>query len=516
MAVSNLATSSSSTVVSGDFLHSLRGRAMARNTIWNIFGQLLPLALAAVAIPLLIRRLGVDRFGVLTLAWTIVGYFGLFDLGLGRAITKVVSEALAKGRQADASGAVWTGSAILFALGTLFTLALFFISHLLVYRWIKVPVALQEETVKAVHWLAISIPIVTVTAGLRGVLEAQHRFGALNLVRVVMGVFSYLGPLIAAAFSPDLQLLCAVLVIGRTIGALVYLMLCLSSLPSLRRGVTVRRDIISVLVDVGAWITVSNTIGPIVTYGERFLIGLFLSVAAVAYYATPSELVLRLLLVPAAISTVLFPAFAALSVVDSSRLALTYDRGIRFCFILIFPAIFLIVLFAPEGLRLWLGPVFAEKSTLLLRWIALGIFVNSLSQIPYALLQAANRPDLPGKLFLIDAPIYLFALVEAIKMYGITGAAVVWSVRLIFEGYLLLVFADRTLVRNSLKLPSVLILSGVGVLGVSTVLSSGWPKAVWCILVLLGGAVIAWRILLRQEERSQLRLLLPQSIAGNS
>jgi O-antigen/teichoic acid export membrane protein len=284
----------------------------------------------------------------------------------------------------------------------------------------------------------------------------------------------------------------------------------------LRRGVTVRRDIISVLVDVGAWITVSNTIGPIVTYGERFLIGLFLSVAAVAYYATPSELVLRLLLVPAAISTVLFPAFAALSVVDSSRLALTYDRGIRFCFILIFPAIFLIVLFAPEGLRLWLGPVFAEKSTLLLRWIALGIFVNSLSQIPYALLQAANRPDLPGKLFLIDAPIYLFALVEAIKMYGITGAAVVWSVRLIFEGYLLLVFADRTLVRNSLKLPSVLILSGVGVLGVSTVLSSGWPKAVWCILVLLGGALIAWRILLRQEERSQLRLLLPQSIAGNS
>ena len=489
---------------------------MARNTVWNIVGQLLPLVLAAVAIPLLIRRLGVDRFGVLTLAWTIVGYFGLFDLGLGRAITKVVSEALAKGRQADASGAVWTGSAILFGLGTLFTAGLFLISHLLVYQLIKVPVALQAETVKAVHWLAISIPIVTVTAGLRGVLEAQHRFGALNVVRVAMGVFSYLGPLIAAVFSPDLQSLCAVLVVGRTIVALVYLVLCLSSLPSLRTGIVIRRNIVSALVHVGAWITVSNTIGPIVTYGERFLIGLFLSVAAVAYYATPSELVLRLLLVPVAISTVLFPAFAALSVVDSSRLALTYDRGIRFCFILIFPAVFLIVLFAPEGLRLWLGPVFAEKSTLLLRWIALGIFVNSLSQIPYALLQAANRPDLPGKLFLIDAPIYLFALVEGIKMHGITGAAVVWSLRLIFEGYLLLIFADRTLVPKSLKLPSMLIASGFAVLAVSTILPSGWPKAAWCILVLLAGALIAWRILLRQEERSQLRLLLPQSIVGNS
>ena len=30
--------------------------------------------------PSLIRRLGTDRFGVLTLAWALIGYFSLFDL----------------------------------------------------------------------------------------------------------------------------------------------------------------------------------------------------------------------------------------------------------------------------------------------------------------------------------------------------------------------------------------------------------------------------------------------------
>ena len=73
---------------SDDLFQALRGRTIARNTIWNIVGQSLPLLLAVVAIPLLIRRLGVDRFGVLTLAWALVGYFGLFDLGLGRALDK--------------------------------------------------------------------------------------------------------------------------------------------------------------------------------------------------------------------------------------------------------------------------------------------------------------------------------------------------------------------------------------------------------------------------------------------
>ncbi|HLJ29909.1 MAG TPA: hypothetical protein VKY85_24590 [Candidatus Angelobacter sp.] len=57
------------------------GRFLARNTIWNLLGQLLPMAVAVVAIPPVIRGLGIPRFGVLSLAWIVIGYFSLFDLG---------------------------------------------------------------------------------------------------------------------------------------------------------------------------------------------------------------------------------------------------------------------------------------------------------------------------------------------------------------------------------------------------------------------------------------------------
>ena len=70
------------------------GRTLARNTIWNMVGQGAPLLVALFAIPLLIKGMGTDRFGVLTLAWAVVGYFSLFDLGLGRALTKLVAEKL--------------------------------------------------------------------------------------------------------------------------------------------------------------------------------------------------------------------------------------------------------------------------------------------------------------------------------------------------------------------------------------------------------------------------------------
>src|SRR5438309_29428 len=69
---------------------------VARYTLYNILGQAVPLLAGLVAIPTLTRSLGDARFGLLALMWAIIGYFSLLDLGLGRATTKFVAEALAR------------------------------------------------------------------------------------------------------------------------------------------------------------------------------------------------------------------------------------------------------------------------------------------------------------------------------------------------------------------------------------------------------------------------------------
>jgi len=71
-----------------------QGRLLARNTILNVLGYSLPMLVAIFAIPPLVKGLGTERFGILTLAWVIIGYLSLFDLGLGRALTKLVAEKL--------------------------------------------------------------------------------------------------------------------------------------------------------------------------------------------------------------------------------------------------------------------------------------------------------------------------------------------------------------------------------------------------------------------------------------
>jgi len=62
-------------------------RLLVRNTGLNFIGQTGPMVIAIFAIPVLIKGLGIARFGVLTLARMVLGYFSLFDLGIGRGLT---------------------------------------------------------------------------------------------------------------------------------------------------------------------------------------------------------------------------------------------------------------------------------------------------------------------------------------------------------------------------------------------------------------------------------------------
>src|SRR5258708_34829983 len=98
-------------------LHLTSGRLLARNTIWNLIGNGAPLIVAVFSIPILIHGLGKDRFGVLTLAWALIGYASLFDLGLGRALTQVVAKKLGAGEERDIPGLAWTSLLLMLLLG---------------------------------------------------------------------------------------------------------------------------------------------------------------------------------------------------------------------------------------------------------------------------------------------------------------------------------------------------------------------------------------------------------------
>jgi O-antigen/teichoic acid export membrane protein len=88
-----------------------------RHTIFNLLGLGIPLVVAVFTIPVLIDALGTAGFGVLTLIWAVVSYFGLFDLGLGRTLTLQLALALSRGEDERVGPMVATALAVMAGLG---------------------------------------------------------------------------------------------------------------------------------------------------------------------------------------------------------------------------------------------------------------------------------------------------------------------------------------------------------------------------------------------------------------
>ncbi|MHB8412425.1 MAG: flippase [Candidatus Acidiferrales bacterium] len=421
------------------------GRLLARNTIWNLIGGGVPMLVAIVCIPILIKGLGKDRFGILALAWVIIGYAGFFDLGVGRALTQFVAKKLGAGEDRDVPPLVWTSLFLMLLLGILGGVVVILISPWLVHHALHIPAALQRETLHSFYLLGVSLPIVITTAGLRGFLEAHQRFDLVNALRIPLNAFVFAGPLLVLPFSHSLFPVVAVLVGGRVIGWVAHLLLCLRVMPGLLRRIAWHRATVGPLLSFGGWLTVTNIVSPLMVALDRFLIGALLSVTAVAYYATPFEVVTRLLLIPGAVVGVMFPAFSASFVQDRNRTAFLYGRSVKYVLLALFPMILLILVFAESGLKLWLGADFAQHSTRVLQWLAVGVFINGLALIPYSLLQGVGRPDLTAKLHMAELPAYLLALWWLIHAYGIDGAAMAWTARVFVDALLLFGMAKRFL-----------------------------------------------------------------------
>jgi len=480
------------------------GHLLARNTIFNLIGAGVPILVAIFAIPLLIDGLGTARFGVLTLAWVVVGYFSLFDLGIGRALTKLVADRLGDGRSQEIPPLAWTALILVLLLGIVGSLIVVMLSPWLVGDVLNIPEALYAETLKAFYLLALSIPVVITTTGLRGILESYQHFGLINAIRIPMGIFIFVGPLLVLPFSNSLYPVVAILVAGRVVAWLAHLFFCLQVVPELRNGIVFKSNLVKPILSFGSWMTISNIVGPFMVYMDRFVIGAVLSITEVAYYTTPYEVITKVWIIPLSLVGVLFPAFANTLSSDRPRAVVLFGRGVNYTFLAVFPITLLIVTLAHEGLNLWLGEEFASKSAVVLQWLAVGVFINSVARFPFALIQADGRPDITAKLHILELPLYLVAIFWLINVYGIEGVAIAWTMRLLIDTLLLFVMAQKLLpdcASHNRRIALAMALALLTLLA-GTFISHLLIKVLFLSISLLVFIVALWFFMLAKEERA--------------
>jgi len=134
---------------------------------------------------------------------------------------------------------------------------------------LSIPQHMKSETLIALFFLAVSIPIVIVTSGFRGILEGAHRFDLVNIVKAPLGALTYLGPLLVLPFTNELPGIVAVLVAGRLLLLLAYVVMCAHIFGFIRSNAKFSDGQVRQLITFGGWMTLSNIAGPLLLYLSR-------------------------------------------------------------------------------------------------------------------------------------------------------------------------------------------------------------------------------------------------------
>ncbi|HEY7395892.1 MAG TPA: flippase [Gemmatimonadaceae bacterium] len=484
-----------------------RGRTLALNSLFNLAGAVAPLVAAIVAIPILIRQMGADRFGVLGIVWTAIGYFGLFDFGLGRALTLSIAQRLGTKEEPELSALAWSSLTAMFVLGLVGAAFIALLTPWAVTHALKMPDDLRGEARTAFYLLAVAMPVFITTIGLRGMLEAHRDFALATALRIPLGLFNFVGPLLVLPWSHRLGPIIGVLVAGRFVGWAMHLAVCVNRYGYLRGRFTIGAKLPSDIARLGGWMTVSNVVSPLMVSADRVLIGILISTAAVAYYVTPFEVVSKVWLFPQAVLGVLFPEFAAAASHDRARGARLVEGAVRVILVAVFPVALGFTALAPEGLTLWLGAEFGRVSAPLLQWLAAGVLINCVGQVAFAALQADARPDVTAKLHLVELPFYAVAIWLLVHEYGLRGVAMAWVLRVTVDTAALFVVIARRLpnARAPIASNARTLIALLAVLAVIAVVPSTASRVALLVVGLSVFAPFAWWRLLSADERLAIR-----------
>src|SRR6185437_6180920 len=327
-------------------------------------------------------------FGLLSVIWMLIGYFSLFDLGLSRTLTKVTADRIGSPAEKEIPSLLVTALALVLACSITVSSILAACAHLLAQRVLHVSPEILEDVSQAVIWLSLGLPFVMVSTVLLGVLEGLQKFAATNLVRLPLGLLMFLVPFGVVFFSNHLAPVAAVLSAVRVASVVALVVIALRLVPGLRteRG-GFRRHAVRDLLTFGGWLTLSNVVGPLLVYFDRFLIAAELGSAAIAFYTVPYDTLNRLLTFPTAIQGVLFPAFASLRVQEPARAAAVFRKSSEKTVLLMLPAMLGVMLLARQGLQLWLGAQFATESALVAHILMVGVFLNAMARAPFVMVQ---------------------------------------------------------------------------------------------------------------------------------
>jgi O-antigen/teichoic acid export membrane protein len=367
-------------------------RPIRINFILNLLAPLARIAVALVTIPIYVRHVGDARYGVISIMWILLGYFGFLDLGLSRAATNALAK-LREASQQERARVLLTTFALNLGFGFIGSAILFILGGFLLNHVISIPDALRPEVAGAFPWIAAVFPMALISGVGFGALESREQFLLANVLQILGMSVTQIAPALVAVFvSPSLTAVIPTAAVAQA-SSVVLVLAVVYRLEGPFSVWAFNRQEARALLGYGGWISVSNIVSPILASLDQFLIGSIMGVAAVAHYTVPMNLVVRTQIFPAALARTSFPRMSSLPAEGARALGARALSSLGYGYAAVCaPAIIL----SPVFFRYWIGADFALLAAPVAQILFFGAWINGLAFIASRSFKARGGPTSPA------------------------------------------------------------------------------------------------------------------------
>jgi O-antigen/teichoic acid export membrane protein len=339
--------------------------------------------LAILVTPFMLARLQSDGYGVYVLLATLVGYYGLLDLGVSQALSRTVARRQAKEERDPLAEAINTALALQAVAGTFACVALAALAPRFVLL-LKVPPQLQPAAAAALRLAGLAFLLSTLSNVFRSVIAGLERYGCLALMDSLAATLSTAGTVMALRAGGGLFSISLV-----SAGVAALSLAAYGSVVShvLGRGWRWRprvcRRAMRDLLGFGCFLSLGRIAQTTSTTSIRVLLAALFGPAAVAQYVIPQRVIQGLGMLLTSGASVLFPHASRVAKQAAwQRVQALYCRASLAFSALAFPGLMALAALAEQILTVWIGPEFAAQNWRLMQWLCFAALLGSLSTVP--------------------------------------------------------------------------------------------------------------------------------------
>ncbi|MBI4428608.1 MAG: oligosaccharide flippase family protein [Ignavibacteriales bacterium] len=403
---------------------------LRRNITANVAGTFWQALMGLIFVPLYIKYIGIESYGLIGVFSTLQVIFGLLDVGLGSTLTREMARlSVLPNKEQETRNLVRTLEVLYWSIAVFAGIAVVSLAPMIAQYWIKAgtlsPKTIEQAFLIMGFVMVFQMPVAFYSGGLMG-LQKQV---LLNVINVCAGTIRGAGAVaVLWLISPTIQAFLLWQFGISMINAFLLALFLWRSLPASEKKCVFQARLVEGIWKFTAGMGGISILAVILTQLDKIILSKMLSLEVFGYYMLASVVAMSLGRLFSPVFFSIYPRFTQLvSLDDQDGLKQLYHKSCQFMSVLILPAAIVIAFFSREIIFLWTqNPIAAEKTHLIVSIMICGTALNGLMNPPYALQLAFGWTRLPLYANLISVVLFIPLVIFVVALSGAVGGALAW------------------------------------------------------------------------------------------